>query len=70
MNFFRRWHAHQEFRRHFGHPVTRPADGCAGHLAAPRAVTALADFVDSLDAEQRQLLRLMMQGVSRDRRQA
>jgi Spy/CpxP family protein refolding chaperone len=39
MNFFRRWHAHHEFRHHFGHghaghPLGRPADGFAAVLVA------------------------------------
>jgi hypothetical protein len=145
MNFFRRWHAHHEFRHHFGHghhghPFGRHADaghGFADHLVArvgakldlddeqqrrlaawfdqlqrqrdalkglargpelagllageqfpresaqqlldakldalraagPSAVTAFADFFDSLDGEQRQVLRFMMRRFGRGRHQ-
>lgn len=54
MNFFRRWHAHHEFRHHFGHghhghPFGRHADagGFAEHLV-DRAAAKL-----DLDDEQR-----------------
>ncbi|RZL36979.1 MAG: hypothetical protein EOP35_09820 [Rubrivivax sp.] len=138
MNFFRRWHAHHEFRHHFGHGhhghhfgghadgfadlvaarVARKLDlddGQQRHLAAwieqlqqqrgalkglagspelasllageqfareparqlfdarldalraagPGVITAFADFFDSLDAEQRQVLRFMMRRLNR-----
>ncbi|WP_457426466.1 hypothetical protein [Roseateles sp. P5_E7] len=141
MNFFRRWHAHHEFRHHFGHGhhghhLGRHADGFAHLLlarvgakldlddgqqrrfatwldqlqqqrdalkslvggpelaslfaeeqfgrgpaqqmfdakldtlraAGPGLVTAFADFFDSLDAEQRQVLRFMMRRLSRHQR--
>lgn len=57
MNFFRRWHAHHEFRHHFGHGHHghrfgrhADADGFAGHLVA--RVGAKLD----LDDEQRHRL--------------
>jgi hypothetical protein len=143
MNFFRRWHAHHEFRHHFGHghhghPFGRhaDADGFAEHLlarvgakldldneqqrrfavwfeqlqrqrdtlksfvrgpeladlfagehfarepaqqlfdakldalrdAGPGVITAFAEFFDSLDAEQRQVLRFMTRRFSRHQR--
>ncbi|MBI3347958.1 MAG: hypothetical protein HY020_12220 [Burkholderiales bacterium] len=142
MNFFRRWHAHHEFRHHFGHDhhghhLGRRADGFADHLlarvgakldldheqqrrlsawveqlqqqrdalsglargaalsgliageqfarseaqqlldakldalraAGPSVVTAFAEFFDSLDDEQRQVLRFMMRRIGPGRRQ-
>lgn len=138
MNFFRRWHAHHEFRHHFGHGQPghhfgRHADGFAQHLlgrvaarldlddeqqrrfaawseqlqrqgdalkslvrgpelaslfaeehfaresarqrldakldavraAGPGLVDAFGDFFDSLDAEQRQVLRFMTRRFGR-----
>lgn len=49
MNFFRRWHAHHEFRHHFGHghhghPLGRHGDGFA-HLLLAR-VGAKLDLDD------------------------
>ena len=49
MNFFRRWHAHHEFRHHYGHgrhghAFGRPADGFA-HLLLAR-VGAKLDLDD------------------------
>ena len=143
MNFFRRWHAHHEFRHHHGHgphghPFGRHADadhGFAEHLlarvgakldlddeqqrrlaawfeqiqrqrdalkglargpelaglvageqfarteaqqlldakldalraAGPGVIGAFADFFDSLDSEQRQVLRFMMRRFGRGR---
>ncbi|RZJ07590.1 MAG: hypothetical protein EOP39_15945 [Rubrivivax sp.] len=140
MNFLRRWHAHHEFRHHFGHGhhghhFGRDADGFAEHVAArvsakldlddeqqrrlaawfgqiqqqrdalkglargpelsgliaaeqfpresaqqlldakldslraagPSLVGSFADFFDSLDSEQRQVLRFMMRRFGRGR---
>ncbi len=143
MNFFRRWHAHHEFRHHFGHghhgrSFGHPADadGFAEHLlarvgakldlddeqqrrlgawfsqlqnqrdamkglargpelvgllageqfpresaqqlldakldalraAGPGVIGSFAEFFDSLDAEQRQVLRFMMRRFGHSRR--
>ncbi len=143
MNFFRRWHAHHEFRHHFGHHAHghhfgrhADADGFAEHLlarvgakldlddgqqrrleawfsqlqpqrdalrglargpelvgliageqfpresaqqlldakldalraAGPALIGSFADFFDSLDGEQRQVLRFMMRRFGHSRR--
>ena len=68
MNFFRRWHAHHEFRHHFGHghhghPFGRhaDADGFAGHLLA--RVGAKLD----LDDEQQRRLGAWFEQIQRQR---
>ena len=66
MNFFRRWHAHHEFRHHFGHghhghPFGRPADGFA-HLLFAR-VSAKLDLGD----EQRRRLGTWLEQLQRQR---
>ncbi len=68
MNFFRRWHAHHEFRHHFGHGHHghtfgrhAHADDFAGHLAA--RVGAKLD----LDDEQQHLLGAWFQQLQQQR---
>ena len=58
MNFFRRWHAHHEFRHHFGHghhghPFGRHAD--TGHRFADHLVARVAAKLDLDDDQQRRL---------------
>lgn len=67
MNFFRRWHAHHEFRHHFGHgrhghPFGRHADGgFASHLLS--RVGAKLD----LDDEQQRRLGAWFEQLQRQR---
>lgn len=66
MNFFRRWHAHHEFRHHFGHGrhghhFGRHADGFADHLVA--RVAAKLD----LDDEQQRRFAVWFEQLQRQR---
>jgi hypothetical protein len=63
MNFFRRWHAHHEFRHHFGygHHFSRHADGFA-HLLMARVGAKL-----DLDDEQRRRFAVWVEQIQGQR---
>ncbi|KQY81276.1 Spy/CpxP family protein refolding chaperone [Pelomonas sp. Root1444] len=66
MNFFRRWHAHHEFRHHFshghhGHHLGRHADGFA-HLLLARVGAKL-----DLDDEQRRRFAAWIEQIQQQR---